>query len=277
MKRDYLKITDTNELWSLEKSRFRLFIIGACVSIGLILLTIITKTIVDATLLFIRENSLQEGKLELPSDVLIDLVLLSINIYIAITYYKSISKSYKEKTFEYLDQRAIMFYGIMSFISIINLIFLFTRSFNKNTNLDPIEIASITIGALLIVMNIAFYYGFIKETKFIGLAFANAKAMQSLKNQMADNEELSNMMSQLFGSKITTENDQKSDKNTEDEKILQEKQQKETVRNEKISQLISLPNSKLFAIAEKLYISGYEKMDKEELANLIYDILEKNK
>ncbi|QBF34367.1 hypothetical protein EG856_00240 [Mycoplasmopsis phocirhinis] len=285
MKREYLKITDTNQLWSLEKPKFRLFIIGACVSIALILLAMITQVIINSSIVIANRQILQDNQnnasTSASASIFLSVLLVAINIYIDVTYYLGVYRSYKQKSFEHISQRVITFYGIMSFISVVQLLFgIFSKSFTRNTALSPLEIASVTIDVLINVMIVSFYYGFIKETRFIAFAFTNAKALQNLKEQMGQNEELSSMFSQIFGTNFdnnNTQNTQNTNKTENDEQILQKKQEKEVIRKEKIDQLIALPTEKLFEIAKKLYISGYENMNKEELANLIYDILEKNK
>lgn len=269
---DFFKIHDENKLWGYEKSKFRSFIIGSCLVIALLLFLILVQKGIELFSLIKKSNNV--AFTDLVSWIPFSLLIIGLHTYVSITFYLGVAKSYKHKSFANLSGGSMLFYGFMAFICAIELIFTLSSRLNKsNTQLSPIDITTLVLN---IVINLSFfvsYWAVIRPTRTIYSVFVNAKKMAELNQLLNNNTEMSNMFN-MMGMNIQPKEPNSTNINEEKAQIIDTKND---ARKANVDKLLNLPNNQLFKIAQHLSISGYDKMSKEELANLIVDITEKSK
>ncbi|MBU4690387.1 hypothetical protein KQ874_01620 [Mycoplasma sp. ES3157-GEN-MYC] len=275
MKRQYLNINSTAELWKLEKTTFRKYVIGSLISILIVTAVILVHQISQFILQY--KNGMFATKTDNSSVliyVLIPLFYIAIWVWISISYILGMIKSYQNKSFEHLKPGTATFFGIMSFISFFDIItFFISKGNTSNVKLNTLQIIQVVLPILISFLTISLYYGFVRETKFIYIAFANAKQFELIKTIGQSTNMFSDLNNIFNHNSMSPESSQNQRPNqpvneTEAEIVKSDRQQK-------IEKLLMLPNHRLYEMAKKLYISGYEKMEKEELVNKIIDITDK--
>ncbi|WP_029608525.1 hypothetical protein [Mycoplasma simbae] len=268
--KDFFKITNISELWKLEKKEFRKYVVGSITS-AIVLFSLYVSLFVLKIVDYFSKNKFDKIPADVLSDIFISVVVLSIVLYIAIRFFVSVHKSYKNQSFEHLDSGALLFAGFLSFFAFISLIVMAFTRFNKtNTFVGWMQITTIVLQIIFLLLCVAAYYIFFRKARIIQSVFANAKSISQLKEQLSE-EDLNNPFVKI----LMQQDEQNTSPNHQEEKA--EIINKDTVhRKEQVKKLLELPNENLYSIAKKLNISGYDKMEKEELANLIYDITNKN-
>ncbi|VEU61117.1 Uncharacterised protein [Mycoplasmopsis bovigenitalium] len=266
---DFFKIHDESKLWGYEKSKFRNFIIGSCSVIALLLCLILVQKGIELYSYLKKPDSRA-----LISWIPFSLLIIGLHTYVSVTFYLGVAKSYKHKSFANLSGGSMLFYGFMAFICAIELIFTLSSRLNKsNTELSAMDITTLVLN---IVINLSFfvsYWAVIRPTRTIYSIFVNAKKMTELNQLLTNNTEMSNMFN-MMGMNIQPKEENSTNTNEEKAQIIDTKNE---ARKANVDKLLNLPNNQLFKIAQHLSISGYDKMSKEELANLIVDITEKSK
>ncbi|MBU4693414.1 hypothetical protein KQ878_00750 [Mycoplasma zalophidermidis] len=276
MKRTYLNINSTAELWKLEKTTFRKYVIGSLISILVVAIVILVHQI--SLFILQYKDGVFTTKVDNSSvliyNILIPLLYIAIWVWISISYILGMIKSYQNKSFEHLKPGTATFFGIMSFISFFQIItFFISKGNTSNTKLNTLQILQLVLPIIISFLTISLYYGFVRETKFIYIAFANAKQFELIKTIGQSTNMFSDLNNIFNHNSVSPESSQNQMPNQPADET--EAEIVKTDRQQKIEKLLMLPNYRLYEIAKKLYISGYEKMEKEELVNKIIDITDK--
>ncbi|UUD35423.1 hypothetical protein NPA07_00920 [Mycoplasmopsis caviae] len=293
----YLEIKSAKKLWSLEKERFRPVIILSLLAfiISFVNSATITTLYIGfkdslVTYFFNGTNSSNEANSRVTSMIIVNGLVATVMLVSIIIFTTFYLRTFKEKTFinMHIWPSTLYFFSwLVNFYSIDQNI---RTLINKgNTILLAITITMFLINVILLV----FQFLFVNQLKYFKLAFINAKRLEELK-KVQDALKQSGMLGEnnafnnLFGINLNDINDKvehESESSSKDEEIEEAEivDNKAVIKNaeketkDKIKKLLDLPNSKLYSIAETLYISGYKKMDKEELCRLIVQIVDSQK
>ncbi|TQC54021.1 hypothetical protein E1I18_01010 [Mycoplasmopsis mucosicanis] len=265
-------------LWENEPTKFRKFIIGSTVSSIIISLFYFLNFLLGIIDTFYFEGKSFKDLTGANSfDLFFSILLVGAVIYFSIDWVISVFKSYKNKSFRFLSNNTLIFYGILSFVAVLQLISLFfTKLNNSNQQLNPVRIINLVTQVFLNVLLVVFYYVFFRKTKKIYVLFAQVHQHEEMMKQpeykqlVESVQDLINNANNAASSSSASQSESQQNQNDEEEAIIvnaaKEKEDKYYKR------LLELPNEKLFEIAKKLSISGYETMEKEELARTIITI-----
>lgn len=222
------------------------------------------------------------------------------NLALLVFYVFGIQNSYDKKNFKHLNQLVVYLVYLTVFINLINFVTLIDdfSIFYKNVNVIgkfPLAIMGLNIFQSVITIIFGIFLG--KEISAIRKAFIRIELLkqqeeflEKMKKDMGINMNNPYGMYDPFMSgfyrnpnSYQNVNDQEVQKNakeadeTEEVEInkpmfTEEKNshKDDSQREKEIKKLLELPNQKLFKIAEKLNIFGYEDLTKEELAEKIY-------
>ncbi|WP_029512856.1 hypothetical protein [Mycoplasmopsis iners] len=288
---EYIKnAKDPKELWNkYEKPYFRYGIFGTLASFIVVFAIFLTKfvlTIVNKQEL-IREisssyagqksgeeiTSLYNGSLAWSGVILV----ISMLLLFWISY--GIIMSYKSKTFLKISRVPLMLFFVYLFSTIINFILSITNYGDlwKSATDYPAKITLTIIEIVSMLVFLILYIVFVRLVSRIQAAFVRAtqyQQMLKLQEDLAKSGIQNEFLANLFGAPIDKE------KNINEEttsSTYTEEDVKETVaksqREQNKEKLMEQPNSKLFEIAEKLYIRGYQSMTREELVETILNSL----
>ncbi|WP_027120364.1 MFS transporter [Mycoplasmopsis lipofaciens] len=285
--KDFMKITDGEKLWAMEKKRFRPFIIASIFAFAFLTIVAILNWLFPLALnnIWKKANSAafsdNSGKIDIDklqyvfnSTVIWSSIFVFAAIAMLVYFIIGISKSYKSKTFIKLYNWPIAVYGVYTFFQIIWLFWSFRVLIHPQT-ISMEEVYYKIYSSLTAVLTILFYFLFVRQMKYIKFAFLNVERVKQLKRFEEEMKQYdkNNIFNNLFGFNPSQNNEKNDSNNTknnvEEAEIVDEKSKQ---RKDNFDKLIKLPNEKLYLAAQKLYIHGYEKMSKEELVNLILDI-----
>ncbi|QSF13416.1 hypothetical protein [Mycoplasma sp. Mirounga ES2805-ORL] len=284
--KDFLKSENTQELWDKNKKQFSFFIWGtiatfiflivfALVNVGLLLFfrdTIVTK-----------QNSLGDkagvqDTFQWPFGFW--LVVSVLSIISLVSFLISFIKSKQQKNYSTLNTLATYFISLTTFA-----LFVFSFNFlfriNENFVFHEKLLYGIKISGAVIL--IILWFAFVRFIKLIKAAFIRAAQIEQFKKMASDPN---SFLKEIFGntglfnninSETENSNNDSSEDNSKQKDDKSSKENDSSERKEKFDKLVNLPNEKLFRAAKQLYISGYESMTKEELANKILDTIEQEK
>lgn len=222
------------------------------------------------------------------------------NLALLVFYVFGIQNSYDKKNFKHLNQLVVYLVYITVFINLINFVTLIDdfSIFYKNVNVIgkfPLAIMGLNIFQSVITIIFGIFLG--KEISAIRKAFIRIELLkqqeeflEKMKKDMGINMNNPYGMYDPFMSgfyrnpnSYQNVNDQEVQKNAKEADETEEVEINKTMfteeknshkddsqREKEIKKLLELPNQKLFKIAEKLNIFGYEDLTKEELAEKIY-------
>lgn len=297
----YLQIKSTNKLWALEKERFRPVIILSLLTFFLALACALTSTILLATF----KDNLAEYIVKInggttpgfrPEDQIMSMIITNglvtvgmlVSIIVFLVFY---ARTFKEKSLANMHTWPSMVLIISWFINLFSII----RNIRSlATAYNPIILSITIVTSVITVVLIVFQFLFVSQLRYFKGVFINARRLEEIKQLQKKMKESgmmdeSNLSNNLFGIMLDDVDDVSAnqDKNKfnkeediEEAEIVDNKahlKNNEKENEEKIKKLLALPNAKLYNIAETLYISGYKKMDKEELCRLIVQIVDTQK
>lgn len=275
--KQYMKITDTKKLWGLEKKSFRGFMIGSIATFIFILIYFIVNDIIKYFYIEeLRQNQIASSKFNqsefiqsLVPQVFSDIIYGIFAIGALVLSVRGIVRSYRNKTFKYIDNLSILFNWFLVFIYIINLIIsLWTRKIsNPDMNQSKYLIPAIVLEVVGPISIIILYFVFVRETKFIKFAFLRAEQIEEYSKNVGE-------LGSLFG--INLEQNSYNEANNFGSENKANKATVENKNNKRFETLMSMNNEKLYGIAQTLNISGFHDLEKEKLVNLILNILEAN-
>ncbi|WP_029905476.1 hypothetical protein [Mycoplasmopsis opalescens] len=275
--KQYMKITDTKQLWALEKKSFRGFMIGSIATFIFILIYFIVNDIIKYFYIEeLRQNQIASSKFNqsefiqsLVPQVFSDIIYGIFAIGALVLSVRGIVRSYRNKTFKYIDNLSILFNWFLVFIYIINLIIsLWTRKMsNPDMNQSKYLIPAIVLEVVGPISIIILYFVFVRETKFIKFAFLRAEQIEEYSKNVGE-------LGSLFG--INLEQNSYNEANNFGSENKANKATAENKNNKRFETLMSMNNEKLYGIAQTLNISGFHDLEKEKLVNLILNILEAN-
>ncbi|MBZ4226629.1 hypothetical protein [Mycoplasma tauri] len=196
----------------------------------------------------------------------------------------SIIFGYKRKNFSKIIKWPNTVYFVLSFyLFYIAISTLFAGNFTDSGvpkyNDFKVAYSVITvIGAIVLFIS---YFIFARKYTVIKTLYLNIEKAIEAKKQMEENPELLEFyknIEQAFNGLVASSEQAEYNNETTSNQFNNSNEQEpknKSKRDEYFEKMMLLPNEKLYAFAEKLYISGYENMEKETLANLILDIFEK--
>lgn len=267
------------ELWKDEKSKYRKFAVGSVVSSIFLSLLSIALCLVSIFIFALGDGSTQDQAQNRISDKYASMVIQCISVviilFITIKFLISIKNSYRNKSFEHLNLGTLMVFGFISFIGFIEILgFLIYHQNTSNSYLEPLQITRIVLNIIFSLASVVLYYAFFRNLRIIAAKFINARNFELFTKEV-ENMDPSNPLYNLFKS-MAPEKQEMTDKPNmvEEPAEIIDNDNKEH-KKQQIQKMLDLPIQNLYIIAEKLNISGYDKMDKEELANLIYKITNK--
>ncbi|UCU26392.1 hypothetical protein [Mycoplasma anserisalpingitidis] len=222
------------------------------------------------------------------------------NLALLVFYVFGIQNSYDKKNFKHLNQLVVYLVYLTVFINLINFVTLIDdfSIFYKNVNVIgkfPLAIMGLNIFQSVITIIFGIFLG--KEISAIRKAFIRIELLkqqeeflEKMKKDMGINMNNPYGMYDPFMSgfyrnpnSYQNVNDQEVQKNAKEADETEEfeinkpmfteeknSNKDDSQREKEIKKLLELPNQKLFKIAEKLNIFGYEDLTKEELAEKIY-------
>lgn len=222
------------------------------------------------------------------------------NLALLVFYVFGVQSSYDKKNFKHLNQLVVYLVYLTVFINLINFLTLIDdfSIFYKNVNVIgkfPLAIMGLNIFQSVITIIFGILLG--REVSAIRKAFIRIEFMKQqeefmkmMKENMSQNPNnpygmYNPFMGDFYRNPNSYQNikDEDAQQNakevdeTEEFEINKSSHSKEkniskedSQREEEIKKLLELPNQKLFKIAEKLNIFGYEDLTKEELAEKIY-------
>ncbi|AWX70307.1 hypothetical protein DP067_03000 [Mycoplasmopsis anatis] len=305
-KSDYLKQESIEKLWSHEKTTFRFWVW----SYFAFLLSLVIISLINVVLYYFADFSsinpalivgttkpLDHDAINAISQKFMQGVIVQIiyNVALLTFFVFGIQKSYENRNFKYLNLFVIslvyltVFINIISFITLINDFSVFYKNVSVMGKF-PIAILGLNIFQSIITIIFGILLG--REITAIKRAFVRLEILKEQENLMRMMKNMGVNASNPYGmynpfmggfapnanqyNQAREENIKEVDE-TEEVEISKEKPLDEKVktkddliREEEIKKLLDLPNQKLFKIAEKLNIFGYEDLTKEELAEKIY-------
>lgn len=281
---------DSQKLWKdYEKPKFRFFVFLALSTfifatittiISLILITTLKTQLLD---FFIENVNDKNANVQEYYNNLLTFygVMSGIVILVTVFFAYGIYNSYTKKSFLKLQTFPTLLLTITTFLRLVDYIMIFTKS-GQTTYWNSAMITLLAFSGSSVLLTLLLIPLFYRKIKFIKIAFHRSfilKQSEEFSKMFSQNEEYSNLFGNLFGGHIPknqTETDFKEEDVTNTE-VKNNHEQKLTEWEKNKERLMSLNNEKLFGIAQKLYIHGYDKMSKEELVDAILNIVEKNK
>ncbi|QKT05630.1 hypothetical protein [Mycoplasma sp. OR1901] len=279
----YKNIKTTEELWKHEKKDFRIYFILYAVAITLLSLIWFTWFIIilaakDQYLSLVAEttkdmkqpgNPIDYYKAELIQQTFYAISLIAMNV----SYIMSIFKSYKNKNFKYISSWVQLIYYALAIWKVIGFIVSITQNSFVGMGNNYLSIISLVFNilSLLIFMVIIFFlHGKLNKIQRAFKYIEYVKTMEEYQKAFMENIRSNNP----FGPS-TFNADPASNEEKNKESKTQSTKTDDYLNSENYKKIIELPREQLNDIAKKLNVFGYEEMEKEELAKLIYNITKK--
>ncbi|WP_027334431.1 hypothetical protein [Mycoplasma elephantis] len=285
----FLKLPKENDnieaLWKNEKSCYRYWIFGTVALIVVLILLSFLQLIFsnfifkDQTWKYIQSiiftNKLDDKKKIAEGIFNLSCVFIPSIVFIGATislffYITSIIRSYKQKDFKYLSKNFRSFFVICSFMLLLSLIFF---GFNEKNVIINLMKSPYFIPFTLLFVLLPISAFIMSEVNMIRQIFATV----TIRNQM--NEFVEKLKTGDLATIIQDELRKNNEINIKNDvsKEVEDKKELETknINNEDRKKLESLPNKKLYAIAEKLNIFGYEELTHDELITKILENIKK--
>ncbi|MCU4706369.1 hypothetical protein [Mycoplasma sp. CSL7503-lung] len=278
----YKNIKTTDELWKHEKKDFRIYFILYTLAITLLSLIwfswfIILLVSKEQYLLLISEsikNNKQLGEpiayynSELIQQTFYTISLIAMNV----SYIMSVFKSYKNKNFKHISSWVQLIYYGLAIWKIIGFIVSITQNAFATIGNNYLSIISLifNILSLVIFMVIIFFlHGKLNKIQRAFKYIEYVKTMEEYQKAFMENIRSNNP----FGpSSFNATNSSEEERNSNNRNSHSKD---DYTNSENYKKIIELPREQLNDIAKKLNIFGYEDMEKEELAKLIYNITKK--
>ncbi|EIN15237.1 Hypothetical protein, predicted transmembrane protein [Mycoplasmopsis agalactiae 14628] len=286
-------------LWKHEKKTFRPIFITTFVSfIILILYFIVTASLDLAYINVANEFFNKSTDTNFTPEYLKNMHLFWIIFkYVAsagilvstILMFLSVLQGYKKKNFAKIYSWPLTIYFIILFVNIWNSVsaIIQGRGVNSSGHLEFSNyiLARMILTILFTIILAVAYFVFVRRYMLIKIAYINVQRYEEAKKQLDENPELKELVQNIqaaFGGQLDAKPSDYSAEGTEEaDESEPEKMDKDEeldpaklAREKNYKKLMDLPNDKLYDAAQKLYISGYQSMEKATLANLILDILE---
>ncbi|MCE6061947.1 APC family permease [Mycoplasmopsis agalactiae] len=286
-------------LWKHEKKTFRPIFISTFVSFIILILYFIVTASLDLAYINVAneifdkstdKNFSPEYLKNMHMFWIIFKYVASAGILVStILMFLSVLQGYKKKNFAKIYSWPLTIYFIILFVNIWNSVSAIIQGRGINSTGDVAFSNYILVRMILtilftIILAVA-YFVFVRKYMFIKIAYINVQRYEEAKKQLDANPELKELVENIqaaFGGQLESKPSDYSAEGTEESADSEpEKMDKDDevdpaklAREKNYKKLMNLPNEKLYEAAQKLYISGYQSMEKATLANLILDILE---
>ncbi|QDF65219.1 hypothetical protein [Mycoplasma nasistruthionis] len=196
-------------------------------------------------------------------------------------YYKSVQKQ------DYIHLQ-LTYVRVMLFIGLWNAIDLFQYIFFSKVRVIPFQSASngyiinFIFEMLILSISIVSWIFVSHNIKKIWILFFNIKRKKQMEEFLKQAQKMQNdpnsFLNMMFGGQANSFNadaqpktEQAEQETTQNLEATQVAETTDPQKEQQVKKLLELPNSQLFSIAKMLKISGYQDMEKTELANLIYE------
>ncbi|KUH47538.1 Rho termination factor N-terminal domain-containing protein [Mycoplasmopsis meleagridis] len=304
--KEYMKTKKVDELWGkYNKPYFQYFIFGSLASYifaALVFLAIfITYIILRSNYIselttylnaYINNSSSsmvaiapeQQAAVYFNSEVSINGIIFIVSLALVFHFIYSLVKNIEQKNYQKLSILASFIFLIYILYNFVNLIInLFGGLVGTKKlfdfNILPIWSSFNLIRLITPIVLLILYLVFVRYLRKIKIAFINAyhheemlKAQEMFKNQDLNfNDFFSQFMNraEYQTSENSKQNEVTENNINKNNSSDIEKEKAKTKREIYFDKINQLPNNKLFEMAEKLYISGYSKMTREELIEAI--------
>ncbi|UUD37248.1 Uncharacterised protein [Mycoplasmopsis californica] len=280
----FLKLPQENDsvekLWKNEKTVYRYWIFGTIAAIVFLIILSFLQLLFSHVLFKEQVNNVMQtiadrneakekeayaqGIFNLSSVFIPGIFFIGAIVSLCF-YIQSVVKSYKVKDFQYLSRNFRVFFTTFSFLIILSFLFF---GFNENNVIVNTmkSVYFIPFTMLYIATPItAFLLGEINLIRQIFATVTIRRDMNNFLEKIKNGDIASAIQTAPTGEKMQVA------EVTESDAVKEIEHDKNNVR----ATLESLPNAKLYAIAEKLNIFGYKDMSHEELISKIIENIKK--
>ncbi|TQF63894.1 hypothetical protein BA183_03890 [Mycoplasmopsis bovis] len=289
-------------LWKHEKKTFRPIFIATFVSFILLILYFIVMASFDLAYIKVAGQAFEENPPKgFSPDYMKSMHLFWIIFkYVAsagiivstILMFISVLQGYKKKNFAKIYTWPLTIYFIILFVNIWNSVSAIIQGRDINASgikdFSTYILVRMILTILFTIILAVAYFVFVRKYMFIKAAYITVQKYEEAQKQLEDNPELRELVQNIqaaFGGDLSSKTNESGSYSAEGENESEEFNEKTDDNNNEVNpakiareknyeRLMNLPNEKLYDAAQKLYISGYQSMEKAALANLILDILE---
>ncbi len=288
---------------NIEKKTFRPIFIATFVSFILLILYFIVMASFDLAYIKVAGQAFEENPPKgFSPDYMKSMHLFWIIFkYVAsagiivstILMFISVLQGYKKKNFAKIYTWPLTIYFIILFVNIWNSVSAIIQGRDINASgikdFSTYILVRMILTILFTIILAVAYFVFVRKYMFIKAAYITVQKYEEAQKQLEDNPELRELVQNIqaaFGGDLSSKTNESGSYSAEGENESEEFNEKtddnnneanpaKIAREKNYERLMNLPNEKLYDVfAQKLYISGYQSMEKAALANLILDILE---
>ncbi|VEU78341.1 hypothetical protein [Mycoplasmopsis columbinasalis] len=305
--RDYVRnpILNIEEMWKqYEKSKFRYFIVGTLVFmvlsmliyLAILILTLVFKNLQINDYILELSNSSDPNPAQTAANAFnTNVTLTGINVGImaigVVLYSLGVFDSYKQKDFSNIRISATYIYSFFTLINFVNIVLSLV---NRSTAfkqayyfLVPSILVFVSIGLMILG-----YFLFVRENKYIRFAFIRihqTKKTEELmkllqQNQQNGNSNVNDFFSTIFNLDRQSQaraqeqaaqfTEEDAPNQTDSNSTQQAEAKAETTNSVARQKLEALSDEQLHQVAQKLNIFGYQQMSRQNLIDLILNIVD---